>query len=65
MPVFALALVSIIFLFSCIGLIQWQQTQRHLHSQVRVILAEYMPIDKTKQVQAVGMLEIGMRTKQF
>jgi hypothetical protein len=65
MPVFALALPSVIFFFSCIGLIQWQQTQRQMRSQVRGILAEYMPIDKTKQVQAVGMPEISMRTNKF
>jgi hypothetical protein len=27
MPAFAAALFSVIFLFSCIGLVQWQQTQ--------------------------------------
>jgi hypothetical protein len=56
-PVFAAALLSVVFCFSCVGLIQWQRSQRQMRSQVRGILAEYMPIDEYKQVQTVGMTE--------
>jgi hypothetical protein len=43
-PVFAVALLGVIFFFSCSGLIQWQQTQQQMCSQVRGILADFMPI---------------------
>jgi hypothetical protein len=46
----------------------WSSGSKHSRGKyilkaVRGILAEYMPIDKNKQVQTVGMQEIRMKTK--
>jgi len=57
MPVFLASLIVIVLIFSCIGLIQWQRSQRQMRSQVRGIMAEYMPLDKTNNAQTVGMHE--------
>jgi hypothetical protein len=56
-PVFAGSLAAVVFCFTCIGLIQWQRSQRQMRAQVRGILAEYMPIDANKEVQTVGEAE--------
>jgi hypothetical protein len=53
-PVFLGTLLGVTICFGCLGLIQWQRSQRQMRSQVRGILAEYMPIDANKQVQTVG-----------
>ncbi len=53
-PVFAGVMLSVVFFFCCVGLIQWQRSQRQMRSQVRGILAEYMPIDANNKAQTVG-----------
>jgi hypothetical protein len=56
-PVFVGALLSVVIIFSCIGLIQWQRSQRQMRAQVRGILAEYMPLDKNNKVGTVGLAD--------
>jgi hypothetical protein len=53
-PVFLGTLMAVTICFGCLGLIQWQRSQRQMRAQVRGILAEYMPIDANKEVQTVG-----------
>jgi hypothetical protein len=53
-PVFLGTLMAVTLCFGCLGLIQWQRSQRQMRAQVRGILAEYMPIDANKEVQTVG-----------
>ncbi len=57
MPVFAASLVVVVACFSCVGLIQWQRSQRQMRAQVRGILAEYMPLDENQKVESVGFHE--------
>lgn len=57
MPVFAGSLLAIVVIFSCLGLIQWQRSQRQMRQQVRGILAEYMPLDENNKVESVGYEE--------
>lgn len=45
-PVFVSALGGVVLFFGCVGLIQWQRSQRQMREQVRGIVAEYMPLDK-------------------
>ena len=54
-PVFVGTLGAVVFCFSCMGLIQWQRSQRQMRAQVRGILAEYMPLDENNKVEAVGL----------
>ena len=54
-PVFAGTLLGVSFCFACLGIIQWQRSQRQMRAQVRGILAEYMPIDENKEVETVGL----------
>jgi hypothetical protein len=57
MPVFTGSLLAVIIIFSCLGLIQWQRSQRQMRSQVRGIMAEYMPLDENSKVESVGFGE--------
>jgi hypothetical protein len=54
MSVFAGSLAGVVACFGLLGLIQWQRSQRQMRSQVRGIMAEYMPLDKTNNVESVG-----------
>jgi PA domain len=54
-PVFTTSLAAIVFCFGCIGLIQWQRTQRQMREQVRGIMAEYMPLDENNKVESAGI----------
>ena len=49
--IFGSTLGVLVLVFCCIGLIQYQRTQRQMREQVRGIMAEYMPLDKQ---QAMG-----------
>jgi hypothetical protein len=57
MPVFLGSLVAVIIVFGFLGLIQWQRSQRQMRSQVRGIMAEYMPLDENNKVESVGFAE--------
>jgi hypothetical protein len=54
-PVFATSLGAVVFCFGCIGLIQWQRSQRQMREQVRGILAEYMPLDENNKVESAAI----------
>ena len=54
-PVFAASLAGVVFCFGCIGLIQWQRSQRQMREQVRGIMAEYMPLDENNKVESAGI----------
>jgi len=56
-PVFMGTLAAVVLCFGCLGIIQWQRSQRQMRSQVRGIMAEYMPIDKSTTVESVGIPE--------
>jgi len=45
-PLFAASMGAVVFCFGCLGLIQWQRSQRQMREQVRGIMAEYMPLDE-------------------
>jgi len=51
-PIFAAALLSMFLCFCCVGLIQWQRSQRHMREQVKGILAEYMPLDDMNKIDS-------------
>ena len=55
LPVFAASMLAIVFCFGCIGMIQWQRSQRQMRAQVRGIMAEYMPLDENNKVGTVGI----------
>lgn len=57
LPVFFGSLLGVVIVFSFLGMIQWQRSQRQMRSQVRGILAEYMPIDENTQVESLGFEE--------
>lgn len=46
-PVFVGTLAGVVLCFGILGIVQWQRAQRQMRTQVRGIMAEYMPIDKT------------------
>lgn len=48
-------LVVTVICFGILGVIQWQRSQRQMRSQVRGIMAEYMPIDGKNNVETVGI----------
>jgi hypothetical protein len=54
---YAGSLLAVVVVFGCIGLIQYQRSQRQMREQVRGILAEYMPLDENNKVEAVGIHE--------
>mmetsp|Transcript_58551 Transcript_58551/g.143228 ORF Transcript_58551/g.143228 Transcript_58551/m.143228 type:complete len:524 (+) Transcript_58551:171-1742(+) len=54
-PVFAATLLGVVAFFSCLGVIQWQRAQRQMRSQVRGIVAEYMPVDANSKVETLGI----------
>jgi hypothetical protein len=54
-PVFAGSLAAIVICFGCLGLIQWQRSQRQMRDQVRGIMAEYMPLDENSKVESAGI----------
>jgi hypothetical protein len=56
-PVFLGALGTVVVIFGCLGLIQWQRSQRQMRAQVRGIMAEYMPLDENNKVGTVGLAE--------
>ena len=58
-PIFGSTLGSIVFCFGCIGLIQWQRSQRHMRAEVKGILAEYMPVDENNKVASATDVEDG------
>jgi len=53
--VFAGSLVIVILFFGILAIVQYQRSQREMRHQVRGIMAEYMPIDKTTTVESVGI----------
>jgi len=57
LPTFYGALAAVVGIFSCLGMIQWQRSQRQMRAQVRGILAEYMPLDENNKVESVGIPE--------
>lgn len=57
MPVFAGTLAAVILCFGILGVVQHQRNQAQMRSQVRGIMAEYMPIDKNQSVESVGIPE--------
>jgi len=57
MPTFYGALACVVGIFSCLGMIQWQRSQRQMRAQVRGIMAEYMPLDENNKVESVGIPE--------
>ena len=54
-PVFLGTLAGVALCFGCIGIIQWQRSQRQMRLQVEGIMAEYMPIDKNANVESLGI----------
>lgn len=56
-PVFAGTLAGVVLCFVILGIIQYQRSQRQMRSQVRGIMAEYMPIDEKATVEALGIPE--------
>eukprot|EP00545_Synedropsis_sp_CCMP1620_P002657 CAMPEP_0119012718 /NCGR_PEP_ID=MMETSP1176-20130426/7339_1 /TAXON_ID=265551 /ORGANISM="Synedropsis recta cf, Strain CCMP1620" /LENGTH=512 /DNA_ID=CAMNT_0006965731 /DNA_START=27 /DNA_END=1565 /DNA_ORIENTATION=+ len=54
-PVFATSLAAVVFCFGCLGLVQWQRSQRQMREQVRGIMAEYMPLDENNKVESAGI----------
>jgi len=54
-PVFMGTLAGVVLCFGFLGLIQWQRSQRQMRSQVRGIMAEYMPLDENSNVESVGI----------
>lgn len=55
MPVFMGTLLGVVICFGLLGIIQWQRSQRQMRSQVRGIMAEYMPIDMNTKVESIGI----------
>mmetsp|Transcript_16742 Transcript_16742/g.23269 ORF Transcript_16742/g.23269 Transcript_16742/m.23269 type:complete len:513 (+) Transcript_16742:62-1600(+) len=45
--VFAASMLILVLLFLCLGAIQYKRQQSSMQSEVRGILAQYMPLDKT------------------
>jgi hypothetical protein len=54
LPVFMGTLGAVVACFGCLGIIQWQRSQRQMRAQVRGIMAEYMPIDGKNTVESIG-----------
>jgi hypothetical protein len=54
-PVFVGTLAGVILCFGIGGIVQWQRSQRQMRTQVRGIMAEYMPIDSKTTVESVGI----------
>ena len=57
MPVFGASLLGLALLFSCVGLIQWQRSQRQMRDQVKGILREYMPLDESNKMDSTAIVE--------
>jgi hypothetical protein len=51
---FATSMIGIIVCFSILGFVQWKRQQAQMHSEVRGIMAEYMPIDPSQTIKTVG-----------
>lgn len=64
-PVFAASMAAIVVIFGCIGVIQWQRSQRQMRAQVRGILAEYMPLDENNKVETAGFDAEGGEDGEF
>lgn len=56
-PVFAGTMVAVVAFFACLGVVQWQRSQRQMRAQVRGILAEYMPLDENNKVESAGIVD--------
>lgn len=54
-PVFAGTLLGVILCFGIVGIAQWQRSQRQMRTQIRGIMAEYMPLDEKATVDSVGI----------
>ena len=54
-PVFMGTLFAVMVIFSVLGVVQWQRSQRQIRLQVRGIVAEYMPIDPNVNVESLGI----------
>lgn len=54
---FAGTLVGVVVFFGILGVIQWRRSQRHMRTQIRGIMAEYMPLDEKQKVEMVGIPE--------
>jgi len=48
-------LSGVVIGFSILGVIQWQKSQREMRSQIRGIMAEYMPLDANAKAELVGI----------
>ena len=57
LPVFAGTMLAVVACFSCLGVMQWQRSQRQMRAQVRGIMAEYMPLDENNKVESAGISE--------
>lgn len=55
MSMFAATMAVVVFFFACLGVVQWQRSQRQMRAQVRGILAEYMPLDENNKVESAGL----------
>lgn len=53
--VFAGSLAGVVLCFGVLGYVQYQRSQRQMRHQIRGIMAEYMPIDKSATVEAIGI----------
>ena len=54
---FAASLSVLVVLFGCIGLVQWQRSQRQMREQVLGIVAEYMPLDMKGESVGIALDE--------
>jgi hypothetical protein len=48
-PAFVVSLALVSVVLTLVGMIQYRRQQRHMHDQVRGILAEYMPLDENQK----------------
>ena len=53
--VFAGTLAGVVLCFGILGYVQYQRSQRQMRQQIRGIMAEYMPVDKSTTVETVGL----------
>jgi len=52
---FAGTLAAVTIFFGILGVVQWQRSQRQMRTQVRGIMAEYMPLDKDAMADSIGI----------
>jgi len=54
-PLFAVTIAGLCLFFVVLGIVQHRRAELRMRSQVRGIMAEYMPIDKNATVESVGI----------